>query len=113
MRRPLTLAAALLVACEPLVDGVAFAGDVNSCSANLTCQSEAGGGVAYDISCTLNTANNSYDCICAADGVNGETFSEAGVCAQVDGAFADFDLADASAHALNDGKFPVAAAAEG
>lgn len=100
-------------ACAPSVDDATFSGDVNECSAAFTCQGAACAGVEYGITCTLNAANAIYDCTCSAGGVRGETFSEAGVCEQdAEGIFTDFDLADASAHAVDDCQFPVTAVAE-
>ena len=75
------------------------------------CDGDCGG--AYVITCTFNAANDIYDCSCTKDGTAGESFSEAGVCEQdADGVFTDFDLADASAHAVDDCKFPLTATAE-
>lgn len=103
---------ALSACAPPVVDGAEFAGDETACNATLTCQGAPCGGVEYKINCAFNDANDIYDCTCSADGVDGETFSEAGVCEQENGEFTDFDLADASAHGADDCKFPIAASAE-
>ena len=102
------------VACaNPTISDATFAGDEDECSATFACADGTCGGHAYVITCTFNAANDIYDCACTTDGAEGETFSEAGVCEQgTDGTFTDFDLADASAHAVDDCEFPVVGAAE-
>ena len=113
LQSPYALVLLAFAACTPVVDAAEFAGDDQECSATFTCQGAACGGVEYKITCAFNDANDNYDCACTAGGTAGESFQEAGVCEQdADGNFTDFDLADASAHAVEDCKFPVAAAAD-
>lgn len=107
-----SLALAALAGCTPTVDDAEFSGDETECSATLTCGGGKCGGVEYKFTCTFNAANDIYDCTCQADGEDGETFSEAGVCELTDGEFADLDLADAAAHGADDCKFPIVAPAE-
>ncbi len=107
------LALATAAACaNPTISDVTFAGDDTECSATFVCAGDSCGGVEYVITCTFNADNDIYDCSCTAGGVEGETFSEAGVCEQdANGVFTDFDVADASDHAVDDCKFPLTAPA--
>lgn len=112
MRVLVPLAAlALTASCaNPTISDATFAGDETECSATFTCADGACGGHAYVITCTFNADNDIYDCTCTTDGTAGQTFSEAGVCEQdADGAFTDFDLADAADHGVDDCQFPLVA----
>ena len=94
-------------ACSPVVDGADLSGDESACSAALRCDRANCGGTDYVISCELDEPNQIYRCNCSADGVDGEEFSEAGICEKDGDAFTNLDAADAAAHAVEDCGFPL------
>ena len=107
----LTLVAA---ACAPAINSFEVGGDEETCTVTLRCESSSSqcDNAVYDFVCSLDPATDGeYDCVCRKDGVEGETFSESGVCergAGADNPFANLNLADVSAHGVDDCQFPLA-----